>query len=98
MNAEGEPKDQVDIELLGRTVRILDLSREVGPDIPVYPGHVAVAFWEHLTHEQVRRQRLPEDSPFRGYAVRGLVASEHVSTHVEDVSDEEIRRRAENLR
>ena len=36
-------------------------------------------------HEQVRRQRLPADSPFRGYAVRGMVASEHVSTHVDAV-------------
>jgi kynurenine formamidase len=75
----------IEIDLLGRRVCILDISREVGPDIPVYPGHVGVAFWEHLTHEQVRVQRLPPDSPFRGYAVRGMVASEHVSTHVDAV-------------
>lgn len=81
----GDYRDEVEIDLLGRRVRVLDLSREVSPEMPVYPGHVSVTFWDHLTHEQVRRQRLPEDSPFRGYAVRGLVASEHVSTHVDAV-------------
>jgi kynurenine formamidase len=81
----GDYRDEVEIELLGRRVRILDLSREVSSTMPVYPGHVSVNFWDHLTHEQVRRQRLPKGSPFRGYAVRGLVASEHVSTHVDAV-------------
>jgi kynurenine formamidase len=75
----------VELDLLGQRVCVLDISRELGPDIPIYPGHVGVAFWDHLTHEQVRRQRLPPDSPFRGYAVRGIVASEHVSTHVDAV-------------
>jgi kynurenine formamidase len=81
----GDWSDVVEIDLLGRRVRIVELSREVSSTMPVYPGHVAVAFWEHLTHEQVRRLRLPADSPFAGYAVRGLVASEHVSTHVDAV-------------
>jgi kynurenine formamidase len=81
----GDYRDEVEIELLGRRVRVLELSREVSESMPVYPGHVKVAFWEHLTHEQVRRQRLPAESPFRGYAVRGLVGSEHVSTHVDAV-------------
>ena len=81
----GGYRDEVELELLGRRVRLLELSREVAPDIPVYPGHVGVAFWDHLTHEQVRRQRLPPTSSFPGYAVRGLVASEHVSTHVDAV-------------
>lgn len=81
----GDYRDEVEIELLGRRVRVLELSREVSETMPVYPGHVKVAYWEHLSHEQVRRQRLPADSPFRGYAVRGMVASEHVSTHVDAV-------------
>jgi kynurenine formamidase len=81
----GDYRDEVELELLGRRVRVLELSREVSPTMPVYPGHVSVVFWDHLTHEQVKRQRLPEDSPFRGYAVRGIVASEHVSTHVDSV-------------
>jgi kynurenine formamidase len=81
----GDYRDETEVELLGRRVRILELSREVSSTMPVYPGHVGVAFWDHLTHEQVRRQRLPADSPFRGYAVRGFVGSEHVSTHVDAV-------------
>jgi kynurenine formamidase len=81
----GDYRDEVEIDLLGRRVRVLELSRELSPQMPIYPGHVGVSFWDHLTHEQVRRQRLPEDSPFRGYAVRGFVASEHVSTHVDAV-------------
>lgn len=81
----GDPYEIVELELLGKRVCLLELSREVGPDIPIYPGHIGVAFWDHLTHEQVRRQRLPADSPFEGYAVRGVVLSEHVSTHVDAV-------------
>ncbi len=81
----GDYRDEVEIDLLGHRVRVLELSREVSTDMPVYPGHVKVTFWDHLTHEQVRRQRLPPDSPFRGYAVRGMVASEHVSTHVDAI-------------
>src|SRR5215208_3472474 len=81
----GEYRDEVELELLGRRVRVLDLSRELSPNIPIYPGHVGIAFWDHLTHEQVKRQRLPPDSPFDGYAVRGMVTSEHVSTHVDAV-------------
>jgi kynurenine formamidase len=81
----GDYRDEAEIELLGRRVRLLEISREVSETMPVYPGHVKVAFWDHLTHEQVRRQRLPPDSPFRGYAIRGLVGSEHVSTHVDAV-------------
>ena len=81
----GDYRDEIELDLLGRRVRLLELSREVSEQMPVYPGHVKVAFWDHLTHEQVRRQRLPKDSPFRGYVIRGLVASEHVSTHVDAV-------------
>jgi kynurenine formamidase len=88
VNVTSPPSDSgeiVELELLGKRVCVLELSREVSPQIPVYPGHVGVAFWDHLTHEQVKRQRLPADSPFEGYAVRGVVFSEHVSTHVDAV-------------
>jgi kynurenine formamidase len=81
----GDYRDEVEIELLGKQVKVLEISREVSETMPVYPGHISVNFWDHLTHEQVKRQRLPADSPFRGYAVRGLAASEHVSTHVDAV-------------
>jgi kynurenine formamidase len=80
----GDYRDELEIDLLGRRVRILEISREVSTTMPIYPGHVGVAYWPHLTHEQVR-QRLPEDAEFQGYAVRGIVASEHVSTHVDSI-------------
>src|ERR1700678_3172665 len=81
----GDYTAYAEVDLLGLRVGVLDISRELSPDIPIYPGHIGVAFWEHLSHEQVRRHRLPPDSGFRGYAVRGLVASEHVSTHVDAI-------------
>ena len=29
-----------EIELLGRKVKVLDLGREVSPEMPHYPGHM----------------------------------------------------------
>lgn len=85
MTGPGDYADEVEVELLGRRVRVLEISREVSATMPIYPGHVGVAFWDHLTHEQVKKTRLPAESPFSGYAVRGVVMSEHVSTHVDSV-------------
>jgi kynurenine formamidase len=72
------------VELLGRKVRVLELSHEVSPTMPIYPGHQKVAFWKHLTHEECRL-RLPKDAEFRGYAVTGMVLCDHVSTHMDSV-------------
>src|SRR5450756_356149 len=73
------------VDLLGRKVRVLDLSHEISPTMPIYPGHQKVAFWKHLTHEECRL-RLPKDSEFQGYAVTGIVLCDHVSTHMDSVS------------
>lgn len=73
------------VELFGRRVHVLDLSREISSTIPVYPGHMRAATWWHLTHEDVRRLRLPPDSPFEGYGVFGISMCDHVSTHVDAV-------------
>jgi kynurenine formamidase len=86
MATKAEPKtylDAAEITFLGKRLNVLDLSREVSPDIPVYPGHMKVNFWTHLTHEE-SRLRLG-DSPFRGYAVSGMVLCDHVSTHMDAV-------------
>jgi kynurenine formamidase len=83
-SSPGDYAPYAEIGLLGLRVGVLDISRELSPAIPIYPGHIGVAFWDHLTHDQVRH-RLPPESEFRGYAVRGLVASEHVSTHVDAI-------------
>jgi isoaspartyl peptidase/L-asparaginase-like protein (Ntn-hydrolase superfamily) len=39
---------------LGRKVHVLDLSHEISPSMPIYPGHQKVAFWPHLTHAECR--------------------------------------------
>ncbi|MHB1043205.1 MAG: cyclase family protein [Eubacteriales bacterium] len=71
------------IELFGRKVHILDLGRELSPDMPHYPGHMKTNLWWHLTHEECK-MRLG-DTPFEGYAVKGIVTCDHVSTHVDAV-------------
>lgn len=76
--------EQTEIQLLGRRLAVLDLTRELSPDIPVYPGHMKVAMWDHLTYEECR-QRIG-DTPFRGYAVKGLALCDHDSTHIDAIS------------
>lgn len=71
------------LDLLGRRTHVLDLSREIGPEIPIYPGHAKVAFWWHLTHDEVKRHRIHPESPFGGYGVCGMVLCDHVSTHID---------------
>ncbi len=71
------------VELWGRRIHVLDLSREIGPDIPIYPGHAKVAFWWHLTHEEVKRYRIHPESRFGGYGVKGMTLCDHVSTHID---------------
>lgn len=86
MAAREEPRaytEQTEIEFFGRRLHALDLSREISPDIPVYPGHARIAFWDHITHEE-SKLRLA-DSPF-SYTVKGLVMCDHVSTHLDAIS------------
>jgi kynurenine formamidase len=85
MERTEEYRDHVVVDLFGKRVHVLDLSREIGPHIPVYPGHMRVATWWHLTHEDVRRLRLPPNSPFEGYGVFGIAMCDHVSTHLDAV-------------
>ena len=73
------------VELLGRRIHVLELSHEISPTMPIYPGHQKVAFWKHLTHAE-SRLRLPQDSKFRGYAVTGMSLCDHVSTHMDAIS------------
>lgn len=76
--------EQAEITLFGKRLAVLDLTREISPDIPVYPGHMKVAMWDHLTHEE-SRMRLG-DTPFRGYAVKGISMCDHDSTHMDAIS------------
>jgi kynurenine formamidase len=74
---------EAEITFLGKRLKLLDLSREISPEIPVYPGHMKVAMWTHMTHEE-SRLRLG-DSPFRGYAVKGIAFCDHDSTHMDAI-------------
>lgn len=71
------------LDVLGRRMHVLDLGHEISPDIPIYPGHMKVAMWWHLTHEE-SLMRLGE-TDFWGYGVKGMSLCEHVSTHVDGI-------------
>jgi kynurenine formamidase len=71
------------LDVFGRRMRVLDLGHELADDITVYPGHMKVATWWHLTHEE-SRMRMGE-TDFWGYGVRGMSLCEHVSTHVDAI-------------
>lgn len=75
--------DVAEVTLFGKRLKVLDLSREISPDIPVYPGHMKVNMWTHLSHAE-SRLRIGE-TPFTGYAVNGLVLCDHDSTHIDAV-------------
>jgi kynurenine formamidase len=77
-------RDTAEISFLGKRLKVLDLSREISPDIPVYPGHMKVAIWTHMTHEESRLRM--GDTPFRGYAVKGISLCDHDSTHMDAIS------------
>ena len=40
------------LDVFGKRLRVLDLGHELSDDMPVYPGHMKVATWWHLTHEE----------------------------------------------
>ena len=75
--------DTAEITFFGKRYAILDLTHELSPDIPVYPGHMKVNFWTHLTHDEARLRM--GDTPFRGYAVKGMVLCDHDSTHIDAI-------------
>ncbi len=86
MATRAEPRrytDLAEISFFGKRLKVLDLSREISPEIPVYPGHMKVAMWDHLTHEE-SRLRLG-DTPFRGYGVKGISLCDHDSTHMDAI-------------
>jgi kynurenine formamidase len=74
--------EQEEIDFLGRRLQCLDLSREISPDIPVYPGHAKIAFWTHLTYEEAAFRT---NGGF-AYTVKGMALCDHVSTHLDAIS------------
>jgi len=35
--------------------KIIDLSQEIYTGMPVYPGHAKTVIWEHVSHEETKR-------------------------------------------
>lgn len=76
-------KEKTKVKVFGKNYNVLDLTRELSGDIPVYPGHAKTSSWWHLTHEECV-MRLG-DTPFEGYAVKGFVMADHAATHVDAI-------------
>lgn len=86
MTTSEQPKtysELAEVTFFGIRLKVLDLSREISPQIPVYPGHMKVVMWDHITHAE-SRLRLG-DSPFHGYAVKGITLCDHDSTHMDAI-------------
>lgn len=58
---------------------VTELSQKIYTGMPVYPGHLKTVVWDHLTHEETRRNGF-------SYAVKGMLLSDHTSTHVDSLS------------
>ncbi len=86
MATRQQPKtysEMAEITFFGKRLKVLDLSREISSQIPVYPGHMKVTIWDHMTHAE-SRLRLG-DSLFRGYGVKGISFCDHDSTHMDAI-------------
>lgn len=58
---------------------VTELSQRIYTGMPVYPGHLKTVIWDHLTHEETNRHGF-------SYAVKGVMLSDHTSTHVDALS------------
>lgn len=58
---------------------ITELSRHIYTGMPVYPGHPKTVVWDHLTHRETEKCGF-------SYAVKGIMLSDHTSTHVDALS------------
>jgi kynurenine formamidase len=79
----GRYRDTAVVRFLGRRWSVLDLSHEIADGMPVYPGHMKVATWTHLSHAECRLRLGGGDF---GYAVKGIVMCDHDSSHIDAVS------------
>ncbi|MBU7012974.1 MAG: cyclase family protein [Theionarchaea archaeon] len=57
----------------------IELSQQIYTGMPVYPGHPKTVVWDHLTHEETNHHGF-------SYAVKGIMLSDHTSTHVDSLS------------
>jgi len=68
------------IDVRGST--ILDLSQPIYKGMPVYPGHLTTAVFDHHTHAET----LGKFESDLSYATKGLILSDHGPTHVDSIS------------
>jgi kynurenine formamidase len=71
-------------------MRIVDISQEIFQGMQVYPGHLKTVVWTHASHEETRESIGTGAS----YETRGLLLSDHVSTHVDSISHLSERKKA----
>ena len=64
-------------------LEIIDLSQEIYPGMPVFPGMPEVEITVHASHEQWEGI---EDSTVISPAVNRLVMGEHTGTHVDAIN------------
>lgn len=79
-----EFKEQTQIRFLGKEYNVTDLSHELGPSNPTFPGHLKTVLWDHLTHEETLKSGLTK-APYC-YRVVGLTTCDHSSTHVDAIN------------
>lgn len=71
-------------------MRIIDISQEIFQGMQVYPGHLKTVIWTHASHEEVKEILGTGAS----YETRGLLFSDHASTHVDSISHLSARKEA----
>lgn len=62
-------------------MKIVDLTQDIYTGMPLYPGHLKTVVWEYMSHDEVRRLLGTGAS----YQTRGIVMSDHGSTHVDSI-------------
>lgn len=79
-----EFKEQTDVTLFGERYTVTDLSHDISPANPTFPGHLKTVIWDHLTHEDTIRSGLTK-APY-SYRVTGFILCDHTSTHVDAIN------------
>ena len=67
------------IKIANQKFSVTELSQKIYTGMPVYPGHPKTVVWDHLTHQETKKNGF-------SYAVKGLMLSDHTSTHVDALS------------
>ena len=75
---------QTEVEIFGEKYVVTDLSHDLSPKNPIFPGHLKNVMWDHLTHEETVKSGLTK-APY-SYRVVGFVSCDHNSTHVDSIN------------